>query len=124
MSSGAKIVLFVLVLSFVAIIGGAIVLSSATQPKPVDLSTLVGDARHSFGNSDSAVTVVEYSDFQCPACRVNYPEIKRVVEKYQDKIRFIYRHFPITVSHPLAFEAAIASEIAGDQGKFWETHDN
>src|SRR3989344_5767993 len=69
-----------------------------------------------------ALEVVEFSDFQCPACGAAYPQIKNIVAQYNDKVKFIYKHFPLP-SHPFAFKAAEASECAADQGKFWEYHD-
>jgi protein-disulfide isomerase len=104
-------------------IGGAMVLSNVTRAKPVDSDVLAGDARHVKGNSNAMVTVVEFSDFQCLACKVSFPEFDRIINKYGEDIRLIYRHFPIVTSHPLAMDAAIASEVAAKQGKFWEMHD-
>lgn len=63
-----------------------------------------------------------YSDFQCPACATYYPLVKRVVDGNIDKIRFVYRHFPLP-QHQNAMPAAQASEAAGNQGKFWEMYD-
>lgn len=74
------------------------------------------------GPAETPVTVVEFSDFQCPACKAAEPTIKTVIAKYSDKIRFVYRHFPLS-SHQYAFPAAQAAEAAGKQGKFWEMHD-
>jgi protein-disulfide isomerase len=75
------------------------------------------------GNPNAPVTIVEFSDFQCPFCRTAEPTIKEVLEKYKDKVRFSYRDFPIERIHPLAKQAAEASRCAGEQGKFWEYHD-
>ena len=74
------------------------------------------------GNASSTVTIIEYSDFQCPACATYYPLVKRVVDGNIDKIRFVYRHFPLP-QHQNAMPAAQASEAAGNQGKFWEMYD-
>lgn len=82
----------------------------------------VGEALKAKGPEDSKITVVEYSDFQCPACQAGVPIIKELVGKYPDKFRVIYRHFPLQ-SHlwsPLAHQSA---ECAHAQGKFWEYHD-
>jgi protein-disulfide isomerase len=75
------------------------------------------------GNPDAKVTLVEYSDFQCPACGQFYPYVKDVMDEYGDQIRFEYRHFPLINIHPQALPAARAAEAAGVQGKFWEMHD-
>jgi protein-disulfide isomerase len=75
------------------------------------------------GNPNAPVTIVEFSDFQCPFCRTAEPAIKEVLERYKDKVRFSYRDFPIERIHPMAKQAAEASRCAGEQGKFWEYHD-
>lgn len=75
------------------------------------------------GNASSSVVLMEYSDFQCPACRTYYPVIRELVTQYGDRIAFVYRHFPLTSIHPNAEFAARAAEAAGKQGKFWEMHD-
>lgn len=77
---------------------------------------------HITGKQDTAVKLVEYSDFQCPACRAYYPIVEQIVEKYKDRISFEYRHYPLTTIHRNAFAAARASEAAGKQAKFWEMY--
>ena len=74
------------------------------------------------GNRDASVTLVEYSDFQCPACKAWHPVLKDITGTYADRIRFVYRHFPLS-QHRQAELAAYAAEAAGGQGKFWEMHD-
>lgn len=75
------------------------------------------------GVASSTVTVVEFSDFQCPACQAAQATVSDVLAQYGGSIRFEYRHFPLTSIHRYAFRAAVASECAADQGKFWEYHD-
>ncbi len=75
------------------------------------------------GNKNGTVTLVEYSDFQCPACRAAEPVVAELVQKYGDTIRVVYRHYPLNALHAHAEEAARAAEAAGRQGKFWEMHD-
>ncbi len=75
------------------------------------------------GNPNATVTLVEYSDFQCPACGSYYPIVQRVVQDFGDRIRFVYRHYPLVNLHANAHLAARAAEAAGRQGKFWEMHD-
>ena len=82
----------------------------------------ISDADHFKGNKDSKVNLVEYSDFQCPACGSYYPLLKKVNEDYKAKIKFAYRHFPLP-QHQNAKLAATVAEAAGNQGKFWEMHD-
>jgi len=75
------------------------------------------------GNASSSVQLIEYSDFQCPACTSYYPILKQVEAQFGDKVAFIYRHYPLYQIHANADMAARASEAAGKQGKFWEMHD-
>jgi protein-disulfide isomerase len=69
------------------------------------------------------VTLVEYGDYECPYCGAAYPIIKQVQERMGEKLRFVFRNFPITTSHPHAGQAAEAAEAAASQGSFWEMHD-
>ncbi|HEY4479160.1 MAG TPA: DsbA family protein [Candidatus Paceibacterota bacterium] len=73
-------------------------------------------------NLSASTTLLEYSDFECPACRAYYPVLKQIHDEFGSKIRFVYRHFPLT-QHANARLAARAAEAAGVQGKFWEMHD-
>ena len=75
------------------------------------------------GNTSAEITLVEYSDFQCPACGYYYPFIKQLEEEFGQEIKIVYRQFPLTALHANALIAAYASEAAGLQGKFWEMHD-
>ena len=75
------------------------------------------------GNSDAQVTMIEYEDFECPACAIYSTEVVPKLEgEYKDKLRVVYRHFPLP-QHSKAIDAAKAAEAAGLQGKFWEMHD-
>lgn len=76
-----------------------------------------------FGTKAGKVILVEYGDFQCPACGNLYPSIKPLKEHYKEQLTFIYRDFPLTSIHPNALASATAAEAAGLQGKFWEMHD-
>ena len=78
---------------------------------------------HSAGSEDAPVTLVEYGDFECPYCGRAYPIVKKIQERLGDRLRFIFRNFPITNSHPHAEHAAEAAEAAARQGRFWEMHD-
>jgi protein-disulfide isomerase len=77
----------------------------------------------SLGNDDALVTIVEFSDYQCPFCSRAEPTVKQVLAKYPDSVRLVYRHFPLDSIHPQARPAAIAAVCADEQGKFWEYHD-
>jgi protein-disulfide isomerase len=69
------------------------------------------------------VTLVEYGDYECPYCGAAYPIIKEVQARMGDRLRFVFRNFPISTSHPHAEQAAEAAEAAASQGPFWEMHD-
>ena len=75
------------------------------------------------GASSAAVTLVEFADFQCPACRAYHPIVGEVLKSYNGRLKFIFKHFPLTSSHPNAIPAGMAAEAAGVQGKFFEMHD-
>lgn len=75
------------------------------------------------GDATAVVTLIEYSDFQCPACAAFEPLLQEVSAAYGTQVRTVYRHFPLYTLHPNAESAALAAEAAGLQGKFWEMHD-
>ena len=75
------------------------------------------------GNSNAPVTIVEFSDFQCPFCKRVTPTLEKLLTQYEGKVRLAYRDFPLSQIHPQAQKAAEASRCAGEQGKFWEYHD-
>jgi len=75
------------------------------------------------GPADAPITIIEFSDYQCPFCRRAEPTLKQVLERYEGKVRFVFRHFPLDRIHPLARGASEAAACADQQGKFWEFHD-
>jgi protein-disulfide isomerase len=77
---------------------------------------------HIKGNPGANVTLVEYSDLQCPACASFAPAVNEIIALYGDEIRFEYKHFPLPI-HQFAVQAAVAAEAAGQQDKFFEYHD-
>ncbi|MCZ2126156.1 MAG: DsbA family protein [Anaerolineales bacterium] len=78
----------------------------------------------SLGPDDAPITIVEFSDFQCPFCRRFHAETyKPLLDAYPGKIRFVYRNLPLTSIHPDALPAAIASLCANDQNAYWDYHD-
>jgi len=91
--------------------------------EPPRLTLPVGERDHSAGPSDAPLLLVEYGDYQCPYCGAAYPIVKRIQKELGSSLRFVFRNFPITNSHPQAEWAAETAEAAAAQGKFWEMHD-
>ena len=87
------------------------------------LKPAVGSQDHVQGPAEAAIEIVEYGDYQCPHCGSAYPVIKEIQKKFRQKVRFVYRNFPLAESHEFAMPAAVASEAAALQDKFWEMHD-
>lgn len=92
------------------------------QPR-FELTIPANATDHSIGPSNARVTVTEYGDFECPNCKQAFPAVKLLVQHFKNRIRFVYRHFPLEEVHPHALHAAEAAECAGGQGKFWPMHD-
>jgi protein-disulfide isomerase len=96
---------------------------STTEWEAVLATPVTEDRDHIQGPADAAVTLVEYGDYECPYCGAAYPIIKDVQARMGERLRFVFRNFPITTSHPHAEQAAEAAEAAAAQGRFWEMHD-
>ncbi len=104
--------------------GNQVDVSKVDETKIVAASDLNGTiADHVFGAKDGKATLIEYGDFQCPACGSAYPIIKEVKTEFKDQLTFIFRNLPLTSLHPNARAGAAAAEAAGLQGKYWEMHD-
>src|SRR2546422_6563189 len=78
---------------------------------------------HLQGKPSASIELVEYGDYQCPHCGHAYPIIKNLQRSLGDDLKFVFRNFPLSESHPDAFNAAMAAEAAALQHKFWEMHD-
>lgn len=78
---------------------------------------------HVLGDPHAPVKVVEYGDFECPNCKQAAPAVKLLLERFEERVCYAWRHFPLTEVHPHALRAAQAAEAAGAQGKFWPMHD-
>lgn len=95
-------------------------MNTQTQAK---LVLPVGKRDHIRGPETAPVTLVEYGDYECPYCGEAHGIVKQLEEMVGERLRFVFRHFPLTQIHPHAQRAAEAAEAAGTQGKFWEMHD-
>lgn len=122
MNSETKLFLGI-ILATVVIIGGAVfAFSRPTLAPKVNQELLVRTDSPKIGSPSAAVTLVNFGDFQCPACGAYYPVVKKLTQTYKDSLVLVFRHFPLP-SHANAMPAARAVEAAGKQGKFWEMHD-
>ena len=96
---------------------------STTQWDTVLAVPVDEDRDHIQGAADAPVTLVEYGDYECPYCGAAYPIVKELQARMGERLRFVFRNFPITTSHPHAEQAAEAAEAAAAQRRFWEMHD-
>jgi protein-disulfide isomerase len=87
------------------------------------LTKAVNARDHIRGNAAATVTLVEYGDYACPACRDAEWIVKAILQLMHTELCFVFRHFPLRQVHPQAQHAAEAAEAAGAQGKFWDMHD-
>jgi len=119
------------VITLLIVVGAAFFLSGPATPNTLEGEGKVNDSalllgpeqeRDVQGSSSAKVTIVEFGDYQCPACGAAHPTLKQVLSEYKDKVYFVFRNFPLPM-HPNAPLAAQAAYAAGLQGKFWEMHD-
>jgi protein-disulfide isomerase len=97
--------------------------NTKTNPQESSSGVEVTKDDHIRGNFNAKVTIIEYSDFQCPFCEGFHKTMKQIVKDYPNDVRWVYKHFPLDSIHPLARPAAEASECAGEQDKFWKYTD-
>jgi protein-disulfide isomerase len=90
---------------------------------PPKLTPPVSKSDHVLGNPDAPIELVEYGDYQCPHCGLAHPMVKNIRKAFSKKIKFVFRHFPLSNIHEYALPAALAAEAAAKQHKFWEMHD-
>jgi protein-disulfide isomerase len=125
--STKRTVLWVSVIGILAVSLWGLTKLAATAPNDDPLPTAtalqtLSETDWKKGDIASSTVLIEYSDFQCPACAAYYPILKQLEKEHGDRFAFGYRHFPLS-QHQQAKPAAYAAEAAGKQGKFWEMHD-
>jgi protein-disulfide isomerase len=116
---------------FIASVAGVLVLlfgyyfyaTSGDAQAPAVQEVTLSEKDHVKGNKDAVLTLVEFGDFQCPACAAFEPLVQQVMADNKDILKFSFKHFPLMQIHKNALLAALASEAAAQQGKFWEMHD-
>lgn len=120
-----KWIIFICVV--IAVIGGIVWFNRNDTPAftgdPAKIITEGPIPDNVYGTTDQKVVLIEYGDFQCPACGNMFGPVKALKEKHKDKLTFIFRNFPLTSIHPNALASSAVAEAAGRQGKFWEMHD-
>lgn len=113
---------FITILVVIAVLAGVFTFTKQKTNDKTPGSSNAQPTSHTEGGGKSGVVLIEYGDFQCPACGQFYPIVKQVVDKYKDQITFQFRNFPLVQIHQHAFASARAAEAADKQGKFWEMH--
>jgi protein-disulfide isomerase len=88
-----------------------------------ELTLPVNATDHTLGPAHAPATVVEYGDFECPNCKQAAPALKLLLGRFENRVRLVFRHFPLEEVHPHALQAAEAAECAGAQQRFWPMHD-
>lgn len=101
-------------------VAGLFLLSNRPEEK-VDTNNFIRDNNYFVGPKDAKVTLVEFGDYQCPACKAAEGTVQKLKSDYLGKVKFVFKHFPLP-SHKNGIDAALAAEAAGSQGKFWELH--
>jgi protein-disulfide isomerase len=94
----------------------------AGEQQVAEVSLEINENDHVLGNRNASVKVFEFSDFQCPYCSMFHEVMHQIADEYGDQIAWVYKQFPIA-SHPLGMPGSMATECAGEQGKFWEMAD-
>lgn len=126
MSTENKIFAGLGIATIAIVVAGAFLLGGSSTPDkpaaPIDQKLLVKGDSATKGPKNSKVTVVEFGDFQCPACGASHPIVKQITDEYKSNVTFVFRHFPLPM-HKNAVKAALAAEAAGSQNKFFEMHD-
>lgn len=115
------IVTFVVVTLGILVGVGMLLTRFGTSSAEQVIADIAGDKTHVLGAGQ--VTIVEFSDFQCPACLSVEAPLKELLGKYTGKVQLVYRYFPLSAIHKNAQISAQAGEAAGRQDKFWEMHD-
>lgn len=119
MSNEIKILAILGLATLLILVGGAVLFElNKTDPSQ---TSLVRPDSHQTGPADAKITIVEFADFQCPACAVAADTVLQLKKEYVNQVNFVFRHFPLP-NHANARIAAQAAEAAGDQNKFWEMY--
>lgn len=125
MTTDVKIMFGISLATTIVFIGGILLVGNQSSNQPAEkteVNTLVRDDSNKIATDSAKVTIVEFGDFQCPACAAVVPAVKQALQEYEGNLTFVFRNFPLT-THRNAEIAAEAAEAAGEQGKYWEMYD-
>lgn len=128
MTQEVKVLSGIGILTAALLIGAVFFLSNSNAPttqnsdSPVDTKLLIKEDSQKISTDSAKVTIVEFGDYQCPACALAHPIVKQVLDDYPGKVNFVFRHFPLP-QHQNAQVAAEAAEAAGEQGQYFQMHD-
>lgn len=122
MTNEAKILAGIVVATVVLVVGAIFFLSKPEKPVIINAETLIKDDSLKMSTDSAKLTIVEFGDFQCPACKAAHPGLKQAIADYPGQINFVFRHYPLPM-HPNAQPGARAVEAANRQGKAWEMFD-
>ncbi len=125
LSTENKVLIGIVVVTLSLLFGGAYYLTVSAPPEAkatVDMKEVLSSSSYNKGDKNAKVKIVEFADFQCPACGASEPILQKVLTEYDGKYYFEYHHFPLQ-QHAWAQKSAESAEAAGEQGKFWEYHD-
>lgn len=125
LSTENKVLIGIVVVTLGLLFGGAYYLTKTAPPEAkdtIEMKDALSSSAYHKGDSTAKVKIVEFADFQCPACGASEPIVQKVLKDYEGKVYYEYHHYPLQ-QHKWAQDAAEASEVAGELGKFWEFHD-
>jgi protein-disulfide isomerase len=126
LTTDTKIFLGIIISTIVLVVGAVFFMSRGSgvgvDKTKVDQAVLSHADSWATGSANPKITIVEFSDFQCPYCKDAEPTVEAVMAKHSDEVRLIYRHYPLIQAHQFAMDAAVAAEAAGKQGQFWAYH--
>jgi len=127
MTNEAKILTGIGIVTLLIVVGAAFLFGGKPTPNtPVKITEdqskiLIRENSHIHGPKDAKVTIVEFGDFQCPACGVSYPIVEQILKTFDGKIKFVFREYPLP-GHANGRISAYAAEASGEQGKFFEMY--
>src|SRR5215470_16263136 len=119
--------LIVIVVALGVAAGAAVFLSRSRNQPPENTATRspveIKGGGHFRGPENAQLTLVEFGDYECPSCGAYHPFVKEILNRYPEKLRLEFHHYPLISVHPNAMMGAMAAEAAGEQGHYWEMHD-